>query len=173
MKNADEYFWPQIFLILNEYLDFRKVDVLHKTNMLFNEKTLFSTNATVKLVKCFKGYKSTLTKNNRFGCTVCPEQQYNVIPDGKCHDCPTIGAVCTGRDDVYAIPGYYGHIDESDGEFTTENIDEDDSSIYLTSDGLRGKSFEGQKIEGKNILIKSDSIFISISFLIGALGVAG
>ena len=52
------------------------------------------------------------------------------------------------------------NIDESDGEFTTENIDEDDSSIYLTSDGLRGKSFEGQKIEGKNILIKSDSIFI-------------
>ena len=52
------------------------------------------------------------------------------------------------------------NIDTGEGDFTTENIDEDDSSIYLTSDGLRGKSFEGEKIEGKNILIKSDSIFI-------------
>ena len=52
------------------------------------------------------------------------------------------------------------NIDTGEGDFTTENIDEDDSSIYLTSDGLRGKSFEGQKIEGKNKLIKSDSIFI-------------
>ena len=52
------------------------------------------------------------------------------------------------------------NIDTGEGDFTTENIDEDDSSIYLTSDGLRGKSFDGEKIEGKNILIKSDSIFI-------------
>ena len=52
------------------------------------------------------------------------------------------------------------NIDESDGEFTTENIDTDDSSIYLTSDGLKGKSFEGRKIEGKKILLKSDGIFI-------------
>jgi hypothetical protein len=64
-----------------------------------------------------------------------------------------------GHDNVPSIK-IRTNIDESDGEFTTENIDEDDSSIYLTSDGLRGKSFEGQKIEGKNILIKSDSIFI-------------
>ena len=53
------------------------------------------------------------------------------------------------------------NIDTGEGDFTTENIDEDDSSIYLTSDGLRGKSFEGRKIEGKNIIIKSDNIFIS------------
>ena len=52
------------------------------------------------------------------------------------------------------------NIDTGEGDLTTENLDTDDSSIYLTSDGLRGKSFEGQKIEGKNILIKSDSIFI-------------
>ena len=53
------------------------------------------------------------------------------------------------------------NIDTGEGDFTTENIDTDDSSIYLTSDGLRGKSFEGKKIEGKNIIIKSDNIFIS------------
>ena len=52
------------------------------------------------------------------------------------------------------------NIDTGEGDFTTENIDEDDSSIYLTSDGLKGKSFEGRKIEGKKILIKSDGIFI-------------
>ncbi len=98
----------------------------------------------MKLVKCFKGYKSTLTKNNRFGCTVCPEQQYNVISDGKCHDCPTIGAVCTGRDDVYAILGYYGHIDESDGG---------EISIFECNGGqccphLNGTSLETYDING-------------------------
>jgi len=81
----------------------------------FFHVSLFSTNATVKLVKCLKGYKSSLTKKNRFGCEVCPAQQYNIIPDGKCHNCPTNSAVCTGRDDVYVIPGYYGHVDESHG----------------------------------------------------------
>ena len=64
-----------------------------------------------------------------------------------------------GHDNVPSIK-IRTNIDTGEGDFTTENIDEDDSSIYLTSDGLRGKSFEGQKIEGKNILIKSDSIFI-------------
>ena len=53
------------------------------------------------------------------------------------------------------------NIDTGEGDLTTENLDTDDSSIYLTSDGLRGKSFAGKKIEGKNIIIKSDNIFIS------------
>ena len=65
------------------------------------------------------------------------------------------------------------NIDESDGEFTTENIDTDDSSIYLTSDGLKGKSFEGRKIEGKKILLKSDGIFIKGSGEKGEVRVIG
>ena len=65
------------------------------------------------------------------------------------------------------------NIDESDGEFTTENIDTDDSSIYLTSDGLKGKSFEGRKIEGKKILLKSDGIFIKGSGEKGEVRIIG
>ena len=53
------------------------------------------------------------------------------------------------------------NIDESEGALTTENIDTDDSSIYLTSDGLSGTEFDGEQIKGKKILIKSDGIFIN------------
>ena len=46
--------------------------------------------------------------------------------------------------------------------FRPERIDVDDSSIYLTSDGLPGNNpFDGQKVEGKKVLIKSNGIFIS------------
>ena len=44
--------------------------------------------------------------------------------------------------------------------YQKENIDTDDSSIYLTSGGLQGKKFDDQQIEGKKVLIKSDGIFI-------------
>ena len=52
------------------------------------------------------------------------------------------------------------NIDRGNGSIVSENIDTDDSSIYLTSDGLRGKRFDNQQIEGKKVLIKSDGIFI-------------
>ena len=52
------------------------------------------------------------------------------------------------------------NIDTSNDNIVSENIDTDDSSIYLTSDGLRGKKFDDQQIEGKKVLIKSDGIFI-------------
>ena len=51
------------------------------------------------------------------------------------------------------------HVDESDGNFRKESIDNDDSSIYLTSRGMRDK-FDGEQIEGKKVLIQSDGIFI-------------
>ena len=51
------------------------------------------------------------------------------------------------------------HVDESDGDFRKENIDDDDSSIYLLSRGMRDK-FDGNTIEGKKVLIQSDGIFI-------------
>ncbi|OUW11906.1 MAG: hypothetical protein CBD26_00045 [Candidatus Pelagibacter sp. TMED166] len=41
-----------------------------------------------------------------------------------------------------------------------ENIDGDDSSIYLLSRGMRDK-FDGNAIEGKKVLIQSDGIFIT------------
>ena len=52
------------------------------------------------------------------------------------------------------------NIDKGNDSIVSENIDSDDSSIYLTSDGLRGKRFDDQQIEGKKVLIKSDGIFI-------------
>ena len=51
------------------------------------------------------------------------------------------------------------HVDESDGNFRKENIDNDDASIYLTSRGMRD-TFDGETIEGKKVLIQSDGIFI-------------
>ena len=51
------------------------------------------------------------------------------------------------------------HVDESDGDFRKENIDNDDASIYLTSRGMRD-TFDGETIEGKKVLIQSDGIFI-------------
>ena len=51
------------------------------------------------------------------------------------------------------------HVDESDGDFRKESIDNDDSSIYLTSRGMRDR-FDGEQIEGKKVLIQSDGIFI-------------
>ena len=40
------------------------------------------------------------------------------------------------------------HVDESDGDFRKENIDNDDSSIYLTSRGMRDR-FDGGKSKEK------------------------
>ena len=51
------------------------------------------------------------------------------------------------------------HVDESDGDFRKENIDGDDSSIYLLSRGMRDK-FDGNTVVGKKVLIQSDGIFI-------------
>ena len=48
-----------------------------------------------------------------------------------------------------------------DKEYRPERIDDDDSSIYFTSKGLPGNNpFDGNKIEGKKVLIQSDGIFI-------------
>ena len=46
-------------------------------------------------------------------------------------------------------------------EFTREDIDTDDASIYLVSDGLSSIKFDGEQIVGKKVLIKSNGIFIS------------
>jgi len=52
------------------------------------------------------------------------------------------------------------HVDESDGDSRKEKIDGDDSSIYLLSRGMKDK-FDGNTVEGKKVLIKSNGIFIS------------
>ena len=52
------------------------------------------------------------------------------------------------------------HVDDTPGGFRGEDIDNDDASIYLVSNGVSG-SFDGQDVKGKKVLIKSDGIFIS------------
>ena len=52
------------------------------------------------------------------------------------------------------------HLDDKPGGFRGEDIDNDDASIYLISNGVSG-SFDGQEVKGKKVLIKSDGIFIS------------
>ena len=45
--------------------------------------------------------------------------------------------------------------------FRNESIDEDDSSIYITSDGLRGGTkFMSREVKNNSVLIKSDDILI-------------
>ena len=53
------------------------------------------------------------------------------------------------------------HVDASDGVFRKENIDTDNSSIYITSDGLRGQMFNGQQVKNNSVLIRSDDILIN------------
>tara|TARA_R110000744_G_scaffold380427_1_gene501173 strand:+ start:15 stop:1148 length:1134 start_codon:yes stop_codon:yes gene_type:complete len=52
------------------------------------------------------------------------------------------------------------HSGSAAGGLISEDLDDDDSSIYLTSNGLRGQKFNGREIKGKNVFIKSDDIYI-------------
>jgi len=53
--------------------------------------------------------------------------------------------------------------DGDTSEMKSENIDTDDSSIYLTTNVIEFKqtTFNGKEIKGANVLIKSDDIFIT------------
>ena len=50
--------------------------------------------------------------------------------------------------------------DATDGVIYDGSPQSDDSSIYLTSDGMDG-TFDGEPIQGKNVLIQSDNILIN------------
>tara|TARA_R100000008_G_scaffold56481_1_gene34778 strand:- start:252 stop:1301 length:1050 start_codon:yes stop_codon:yes gene_type:complete len=50
--------------------------------------------------------------------------------------------------------------DGDDETFIREDIDKDDASIYLVSNGLSTINFDGGTVEGKKVLIQSDGIFI-------------
>ena len=57
----------------------------------------------------------------------------------------------------------------------SENIDTDDSSIYLISNGVpfQQTTFDGEEIKGKKVLIKSDGIFIKGNDIRLGSGVSG
>ena len=50
--------------------------------------------------------------------------------------------------------------DAVDEQLEEPNLQDDDSSIYLTSDGMEG-TFDGNPITGKNVIIQSDNILIN------------
>ena len=50
--------------------------------------------------------------------------------------------------------------DAVDEQLEEPNLQDDDSSIYLTSDGMDG-TFDGNPITGKNVIIQSDNILIN------------
>ena len=52
------------------------------------------------------------------------------------------------------------HSGSISGGLISEDLDDDDSSIYLTSNGLRGQKFNGTEPKGKNVFIKSGDIYI-------------
>ena len=89
-----------------------------KVRLTFSQERLQPVNTTITLRQCEKGFQASpfTAREGLFTCTPCPAQQYNVISGGKCHDCPTVGAVCLGRNDVYVLPGYYGHINSNAGK---------------------------------------------------------
>tara|TARA_R100000988_G_scaffold100204_1_gene70388 strand:- start:502 stop:1632 length:1131 start_codon:yes stop_codon:yes gene_type:complete len=52
------------------------------------------------------------------------------------------------------------HSGSAAGGLISEDLDDDDSSIYLTSNGLRGQKFNGKEIKGKSVFMQSDNIYI-------------
>ena len=65
--------------------------------------------------------------------------------------------------------------DRDTSEMKSENIDSDDSSIYLISNGVpfQQTTFDGEEIKGKKVLIKSDGIFIKGNDIRLGSGVSG
>jgi len=51
--------------------------------------------------------------------------------------------------------------DSEDAIIEKPNLEKDDSSIYLTSDGIEGMTFDGEEVKGKNVIIQSDNILIN------------
>ena len=65
--------------------------------------------------------------------------------------------------------------DRDTSEMKSENIDTDDSSIYLISNGVpfQQTTFDGEEIKGKKVLIKSDGIFIKGNDIRLGSGISG
>jgi len=109
------------------------------------------------------GYK----KNTKYGDTfkrkdirrveVC---EGDIVYEGRFGNSIKLGCDHTNNSPVIKIRAGQTLDNDIFGKPVKENIDSDASSIYLISDGLKGKSFDERKIEGKKILIKSDGIFI-------------
>ena len=83
-----------------------------------------------------------------------------IVYEGRFGNSIKLGSDPTNNSPVIKIRAGQTLDNDTFGKPVKENIDEDSSSIYLISDGLKGESFDERKIEGEKILIKSDGIFI-------------
>ena len=108
-----------------------------------------------------------LPENTKFGETFEKKDirrvevsEGDIVYEGRFGNSIKLGSDHTNNSPVIKIRAGQTLDNDTFGKPVKENIDEDSSSIYLISDGLKGKSFDERKIEGKKILIKSDGIFI-------------
>ena len=105
-------------------------------------------------------YGETYTKKDIRRVEVC---EGDIVYEGRFGNSIKLGCDHTNNSPVIKIRAGQTLDTETrkiTGKPVKENIDSDASSIYLISDGLRGKKFDNQQITGKKILIKSDGIFI-------------
>jgi len=70
------------------------------------------------------------------------------------------GGIVLGSDDNKAVTKIVVGHKKVKNNLYSQNIDFDDSSIYLMSEGT-ATNLNGQRVEGKKVLIKSDDIFIT------------
>ena len=113
------------------------------------------------------GTGGSYKKNTKYGDTFKRKDirkvevnEGDIVYEGRFGNSIKLGSDPTNNSPVIKIRAGQTLDNDTFGKPVKENIDEDSSSIYLISDGLKGKSFDERKIEGKKILIKSDGIFI-------------
>ena len=113
------------------------------------------------------GTGGSYKKNTKYGDTFKRKDirkvevnEGDIVYEGRFGNSIKLGSDPTNNSPVIKIRAGQTLDNDTFGKPVKENIDEDSSSIYLISDGLKGKSFDERKIEGEKILIKSDGIFI-------------
>ena len=113
------------------------------------------------------GTGGSYKKNTKYGDTFKRKDirkvevnEGDIVYEGRFGNSIKLGSDPTNNSPVIKIRAGQTLDNDTFGKPVKENIDEDSSSIYLISDGLKGESFDERKIEGEKILIKSDGIFI-------------
>jgi len=142
----------------------------HYYTSIINRKSSINENAIsgvatnfqddIKFGKKFKRKKTkpiqieegSIIFEGRFGQAIHFDNYVREIPSAQLFKPP--------KTEVEPVIKISTHVDESNGAFRQEKIDNDDSSIYLLSNGMSGL-FDTQRVEGKKVLIKSNGIFIS------------
>lgn len=124
------------------------MDIINRQNSP-NENAIAGTSDYDELKK----YGNTFTRNNNVKHININEG--DIVFNGRFNS-----GIVLGSDDNKAVTKIVvGHKNVSNNLYS-QNIDFDDSSIYLMSEGT-ATNLNGQRVEGKKVLIKSDDIFIT------------